>query len=252
MKYDKDTCCLITKNHEGKLTVFTKKQFELKSRQRPELREENILERVQQTIEKPSFIYEDYEDPVNRLACYLFEYKINSRSRYMKVILRNYPSYLFVITAYRPDYVKERTKIRSYSMEKTMNSQKLIEAIKEVPLAAERDGWVFTFDAEEGALFYAPQVVPMNATLHQVTDEYAVYLDDNLKPHGVVVEYYKANFLKHHEIFNKIDAKIFTVSSKHPVVVVDPKSNKEEAVTIFKALFENNLIKEAGTGMVLA
>ena len=30
----------------------------------------------------------------------------------MKVMLANHPSYLFVITAYRPNYVKERNKTK--------------------------------------------------------------------------------------------------------------------------------------------
>lgn len=110
MKFDKNNCCLITKNHEGKLVVFTKRQFDLKANQRPELREKGILKRIEETINNPTFIYEDYEHRKQRVAYYCFEYKINGRSRYMKVMLSVHSDYLFVVTAYRPDYIKERGK----------------------------------------------------------------------------------------------------------------------------------------------
>ncbi|PIP68958.1 hypothetical protein COW91_01985 [Candidatus Nomurabacteria bacterium CG22_combo_CG10-13_8_21_14_all_32_8] len=134
-------------------------------------------------------------------------------------------------------------------MEQILNKEKLINAIKDIPIVAEKDKWVFTFDQDEGSLFYAPRVVSSNSELHQVTDEYAVYLDTNLKPSGVVVEYYKENFLKHNEVLNEVDKKIFKTLKKDEIVVVNPKSKDE---IIFKALFENNLIKQIATRMVWA
>jgi len=110
MKFDHNNCCLITKNHEGIMVVFTKKQLDLKAKQRPELREEGILHRIEETIKNPTFIYEDYENRKQRVAYYCYEYKIDGRDRYMKVMLSIHLDYLFVITAYRPDYIKERGK----------------------------------------------------------------------------------------------------------------------------------------------
>ena len=133
-------------------------------------------------------------------------------------------------------------------MKRTMNNKKLITAIKDIPIIAEKDRWVFTFDKEEGSLFYAPKIIARNSALHQVTDEYAVYLDTNLKPSGIVVEYYKENFLKHNIILSEADKKMFK-SSKKGEIVVKPKSKDE---FIFQALFEKNLIKQAISNMVSA
>ena len=105
----KETYCLDVKNYEGRRTVFTYWQRELKAPNRPELREDGILERIKETIENPSFIYQDLEHS-DRFAYYRREYKINSRVKYMKLILLDRGQDLFVITAYRPDYVKERGK----------------------------------------------------------------------------------------------------------------------------------------------
>jgi len=105
----KETYCLDVKDYSGRRTVFTHQQLELKAPNRPELREDGILERIRETIENPTFIYLDLEHS-DRFAYYRREYKINSRIKYMKVILQDRKLDLFVITAYRPDYVKERDK----------------------------------------------------------------------------------------------------------------------------------------------
>ncbi len=99
------------KNYEGKTVVFTDRQLALKSPRRPELREEGILDRIAQTVAQPSFVYEDYEHP-GRLAYYREEYKIDGRVRYMKVVVQTRDSDLFIVTAFRPDYVKERGKTK--------------------------------------------------------------------------------------------------------------------------------------------
>ena len=78
---------------------------------RPELRENGIMSRIKVAIENPNFVYEDFEHK-NRFSYYRREFKINNRTRYIKVILQMHKSYLFVVTAFRPDYVKERGKTR--------------------------------------------------------------------------------------------------------------------------------------------
>jgi hypothetical protein len=127
-----------------------------------------------------------------------------------------------------------------------MNKKQLIEVVKDIPVVAEKDKWIFTFDKDEGALFYAPKIVSPKSELHQITDEYAIYLDVNQKPSGVVVEYYKENFLKHNRILSDADKKMFKSSNKKEVVV-KPKSKDE---VIFQALFEKNLIQQAVSSMV--
>ena len=102
---------LSVKDYMGRKAVFTNKQFDLKAPFRPELREDGIIDRIKETIEKPTFVYEDFEYK-KRLAYYRKEYKINNRTRYIKVILQAQNSCLFVVTAFRPDYVKERGKTK--------------------------------------------------------------------------------------------------------------------------------------------
>ncbi len=134
-------------------------------------------------------------------------------------------------------------------MANTMN-KKLIEAVKNVPFVAEKEQWVLTLDKEEGSLFYSPNTISAGAELHQVTDEYALYLDKNYQPKGVMIEYYGQNFIKHHKTFQALTSIIF--SGKEKIKTINPKSNKNKNETeLFKALLEITLIKEAGAKFAL-
>jgi hypothetical protein len=138
-------------------------------------------------------------------------------------------------------------------MEQFINTnKKLVKAVKNIPTTADLQQWVFTLDDEEGTLFYSPMKIPDNAELHQITDEYALYTDANLNPLGVMVEYYNVNFIKHHDLFEKLSLKIF--KGKEKVKVVDPKqvNGEKDTVQMFKALLERTLIKEADTKFIPA
>ena len=105
--------CLEAIHYEGKRVVFAEAQRALKSQKHSELRDvEFISGRVKRAIECPSFVYEDLAFPKVRRAHYIEEFMINSRYRYTKVVLEEEKDYFSVITAYRPDYVKERGKTK--------------------------------------------------------------------------------------------------------------------------------------------
>ena len=107
----KEVLCLNVLNYEGRRTIFTEKQLKIKAPKRPELRETGIIERIKVAVQNPTFVYLDYEHAY-RFVYYRREYKINDRIRYLKVVIEGRKSDLFVITAYRPDYVKERGKTK--------------------------------------------------------------------------------------------------------------------------------------------
>ncbi|MFA6258426.1 MAG: hypothetical protein WCX79_01905 [Candidatus Paceibacterota bacterium] len=107
----KDKFCIHLLNYERIMTIFTKEQRIKKANKHSELRNEEFIFRVIKTITHPSFIYEDL-DKENRYSYYLEEFKINSRTMYVKVMLLKKKDYFFIITAYRVDYVKERGKTR--------------------------------------------------------------------------------------------------------------------------------------------
>jgi len=130
-----------------------------------------------------------------------------------------------------------------------IKKEKLLKAIKNIPTFAEREKWVLTLDKEEGTLFYSPKSIPDGVELHQVTDEYALYLDKNNDPKGVMVEYYAVNFLKHHNEIRDLSPEIFKSDKK--INMVDP-SKRNKKTKFFQSILERTLITEADTEMLPA
>jgi hypothetical protein len=113
--YDKlcGKCCLITTDHEDKKVIFTERQRLLKSDKHPELRSPDFINgRVKDAIKNPDFIYQDLGRPEERIAVYKLEFKINERNKYTKIVMNTRPNSYFIITAFRPENVKERGKTK--------------------------------------------------------------------------------------------------------------------------------------------
>lgn len=122
--------------------------------------------------------------------------------------------------------------------------EKIINVFKNISTTANRDGWVFTLDRDEGALFYAPKIIPDKTELFQITDEYSIYLDRKLNPKGLMIEYYGVNFVKHHPEFEAVTEKVFGDSNKDKIETINPKNNKSSDVVKFKTLFEKTLLSD--------
>jgi hypothetical protein len=129
--------------------------------------------------------------------------------------------------------------------------QKLLTAVKSIPAIADKEQWVLTLDKEEGTLFYSPECIPDGAELHQVTDEYALYVDKDFIPKGVMIEYFNVNFVKHHNLFESLSKEVF--AGEETVKVVDAKSQeKNKDASFLKTLLEKTLILEADSQMLPA
>lgn len=128
-----------------------------------------------------------------------------------------------------------------------MTREQLIEIVKKVPAKAGAENWVLTLDRDEGTLFYSPVNIPAGTELFQVTDEYSIYVDKGLAPHGVMIEYYNFNFIEHHPEFKIMTPKVFADERKE-VETVSVRGKRTEETTIFKALLEKTLIAEAVAG----
>lgn len=118
----------------------------------------------------------------------------------------------------------------------------IVRAVKDVPAVATKNKWVFTLDKDTGTFYYSPHQVSRNAQLHQLNDELAVYMDkDTKKPEGMMIEYYKDNFLEHHKEFQPLSEAIF--NNNDEVQEVEPSEGKEAYA--MKVFFERTIADEA-------
>ncbi len=99
--------CIDTVNFEGKRVVFEEINRKKKAEKRPELLDAGILNRIVKNLKDPDFVYLDYANPDLRCCYYREEYQVNSKPRYLKVVVTNGNELLYVVTAYRPDEIKE-------------------------------------------------------------------------------------------------------------------------------------------------
>jgi hypothetical protein len=106
--------CLEAHTWEGKKVIFEETNRAAHESKHPELADPSYIQgRVRDAIERPTFVYRDFEHPKKRIVCYLEEYRLNGTPRYTKVVLIKGSEPWKVATAFRIDYVKEqgRTEI---------------------------------------------------------------------------------------------------------------------------------------------
>jgi hypothetical protein len=127
-----------------------------------------------------------------------------------------------------------------------VSKKTLRDAVTRVREVADKEGWVFTLDRDEGNFYYSPEHVKRDARLYQVTDEYAIYLDKKNKPCGVMVEYFGNNYVEHHPEIKKMSGAIF--KSKDAIVVVDPGTKRNREARNLKIAFESFLVAETLKG----
>jgi len=103
--------CLKTTDFENKTVVFVESQRAIKAKKHPELRDPAFIAgRVRDAVCTPSFVYADLGAPLVRRAHYLKEFVVNGSARYTKVIVDISLEPRKIISAFRPDCVKENGK----------------------------------------------------------------------------------------------------------------------------------------------
>lgn len=89
-------------DYRGKIVIFTKRKWEQKRCDHPELQKKTFLECVKRAIMNPDEVWENYSDKDKR--CY---YKKHSEKTYVKVVIWIKCEPCQVVTAYEIDKIKE-------------------------------------------------------------------------------------------------------------------------------------------------
>ncbi|MDP3764612.1 MAG: PBECR2 nuclease fold domain-containing protein [bacterium] len=90
-------------DYRGKTVVFTKKKWQEKQSDHPELHKKAFINCLKRTIEDPEEVWQDYQDKKNK-RCYYRKY---SSSSYAKVVVWIRHSPCSVVTAYEISDIKE-------------------------------------------------------------------------------------------------------------------------------------------------
>ncbi len=103
--------CLEIDDYNGNKVIFYETTRVKKAKKRPELREKSFLNgQLREAIKNPWRIYEDFDRPKERHAYYYKEYSTREKTQYAKVVIEISAKPFIVITAYRPDRIKEESE----------------------------------------------------------------------------------------------------------------------------------------------
>lgn len=131
----------------------------------------------------------------------------------------------------------------------TITPADIVNAVKVVPKTAKSEKWLFTYDPSEGSFYYSPRQIDRQAELFQVNEEFAIYLDKKTKaPKGVMVEYYKVNFLEHHPEFKLLDQTVFDAANENVQEATPDNNPDNNAAYSLKVFFERTMLDEAQGG----
>ncbi len=95
-------------DEDGKRYVFSEKNRQRHILKHPELREVNFPERIQKAITEPKCIYPAYGlKRKNKFCYYYYEFTLNGKPRYTKVVVLRTKSLYVIMTAWRDTKIKE-------------------------------------------------------------------------------------------------------------------------------------------------
>lgn len=106
----------------------------------------------------------------------------------------------------------------------------------EISKIAEEEKWEFEYDRELDYLYLAPKKIPNSAQIFNLTDEYAVYALPNGDIKGLLIEYFRSNFVKHNREFEGL-MRFFT-KPKKGFQKIDKR--KEGRAKIYKKAIEQD------------
>lgn len=100
---------LETNDYRGQHCIFTQAQVDSHIHRRPELRDPGFKSRIIAALQTPDIIYPDYAKR-KRHVYYRKEYQVNGVAWYVKVVVQMSSNPCFIVTAFRPNNIKEANK----------------------------------------------------------------------------------------------------------------------------------------------
>src|SRR3989344_9226482 len=90
-------------DYEGNRVILTRKKWEQKALQHPELKNKSFLKNLIRTIENPEEVWEDQQDPKSK-RCYYRKY---STGTYVKTVIWTQNNLCHVVSAFETNKIKE-------------------------------------------------------------------------------------------------------------------------------------------------
>lgn len=131
-----------------------------------------------------------------------------------------------------------------------VGNKKIYDFLHNLRGVAQKEGWVSRYDIESDSFSFTVPTLSDDARLRYLGNEVALYFTKNKDIEGVFIEYFKSNFVKHHEnlseLLKDIDEKVIPerglieLNKKKVIKVI---SSLEEAIQV--SLIESLTLKSS-------
>ncbi len=122
----------------------------------------------------------------------------------------------------------------------TQDKKDLLDLATGFNAFAKKHGWVSRYDTESDAFYITVPKLSDSARINYFDDEVAFYITNDNKVEGIFLEYFKANFIKHHKKSKEIEKVLDDLEEKNKtddtLVKVDINQVKKIAPDLEEAI----------------
>lgn len=119
-------------------------------------------------------------------------------------------------------------------MEATINTKNILDFVYSFPDVVKNGNWVSRYDTETDEFSLTAPKLSDNARISYFSDEIAFYVTPDQKIEGLFIEYFRNNFIQHHQdlegILSGIDPNKISDSSVEENAVIDLKQEEVDKV----------------------
>ncbi len=116
----------------------------------------------------------------------------------------------------------------------------ILKTLEELPETSKKNHWKIEYDKGLDYLYWMQPTLSRNSGLVNFGNEYSFYIDLEGKLEGVLVYYFKNNFVEHNEQF-KAFSKSFTKEIDKNVFTISDNKQKDEILNLSKTILADTL-----------
>lgn len=114
------------------------------------------------------------------------------------------------------------------------NKEKILDFGCNFSKVAKENNWVSRYDLETDSLSFTKPKLSSSSRIIYLDNEIALYFNNRNEIEGIFIEYFKSNFIKHHNEFKEV------------LTEIDQKSKKEDSLVELEEMENSKLLPKFG------
>lgn len=106
-----------------------------------------------------------------------------------------------------------------------------------------KEGWISRYDIESDSLSLTVPKLPNDARIKYFGDEVAFYITKDNDIKGVFIEYFKSNFVKHHNDFKELLKDVEKKKQEEKNLIELNKNKMKKVISRFEKIIKDSLVE---------